>query len=93
MEAFISIHKQCGVYFESLLYQIKIKDPASFLIQLIFSLYQGLKRGPSGPKADDKPMCRHASPWIEKLINFKFFYLFLNVGISKGFLFYSHLMS
>ena len=50
----INIHKQYGIYFESQKY-------LSFLIHTIFSLYQGLNRGPSDPEADDIPMCHSAS--------------------------------
>ena len=34
-----------------------LKDPASFLIGYIFSLYQGLKARPSDLETDDIPMC------------------------------------
>ena len=36
-----------------MVYILNLKDPASFQIQLIFSLYLGLNQGPSDPEADD----------------------------------------
>ena len=45
-----------------MVYILNLKAPASFIIQYIFSLYQGLNLGPSDPEADDIPMCHHASP-------------------------------
>ena len=38
-----------------------------FLIQLIFSVYRGLNRGPSEPEADNIPIGHHASMVAEKL--------------------------
>ena len=38
-----------------------LKDPPSFIIEKMFSLYPGLNRVPSDPEADDIPMCNHAS--------------------------------
>ena len=37
-----------------------LEGPASFIIQLILSLYRGLNQGSSDPEADDIPMCHHA---------------------------------
>ena len=43
------------------MYILKLKDPASFLIQQIFSIYPGLNLRPSAPEADDIQMCHRAS--------------------------------
>ena len=64
-----NMHKQFGVYFECqrsrLIYKI---NP--------FSLYRGLKRGPSDPEADDIPMCQHASnrSCTFKMVSYKFLF-------------------
>ena len=40
---------------------LNLKYPASFTIQQIFSLNQGLNWGPSDPEADDIPVYQRAS--------------------------------
>ena len=44
-----------------MVYILNLKDPASFIIRYIFSVYQGLNWGPSDPETDDVPMCHRAS--------------------------------
>ena len=62
-----------------MLYVLNLKDPpASFLNRYIFSLYQGLNRGPSDPEADDIPM-RHFACLIT----------FVSVDIGSIFIFHS----
>ena len=49
------------IYINNMLHILNLKDPASFLIWQIFSIYQGFNREPSD-QADDIPMCQCASP-------------------------------
>ena len=44
-----------------MVYILNLKDPESFLIPYMFSLYQGLNRRPSDVEADDIPICHLAS--------------------------------
>ena len=45
-----------------MVYIFNLKDPSSFTMQSILSLYQGLNQGPPDPEADDISMCHGASP-------------------------------
>ena len=49
------------IYTNNMVYILNHKDSASFIIQYIFSLYQGLNWGTSDPKTDDIPMSHPAS--------------------------------
>ena len=46
---------QPWIYTNIKVYILNLKGPTSFIIQYIFSLYQGLDRGPSDTEADDTP--------------------------------------
>ena len=52
------------------MYNLNLKDPAAFLIQKNFRLYQGLNRGPSDPEPDNTPMCQCATRDGAYSINF-----------------------
>ena len=49
------------LYTNFMVYILNLKNPASFLIQIFFSLYQGFNQGPLDPEADDIPMYHYAS--------------------------------
>ena len=49
-----TLKKQYGVYFES-------QRSPIISYSYFFCSYQGLKKGPSDPEADDIPMCQYAS--------------------------------
>ena len=66
-----------------MVYILNLKDPASFLIQLIFSLYQGSIWGHSDPEADDTPMCHQASLIARNSVTFLKLYV-LNFFQGQG---------
>ena len=69
-----------------MVYILNLKGPAPFLIQYIFSLYQGLR---SYPEADNIPMCHPASfkhfclHFRQKIDNFQI--IILKVYIKKDY--------